>query len=45
MLSLEAPHIQTLLVGDCERIGALLAKTRHDPERISVHHAPERVAM
>jgi glycerol-3-phosphate acyltransferase PlsX len=45
MLSLEAPHIQTLLVGDGEKIGALLAKERHDPERIAVHHAPEAVAM
>ena len=45
LLSLEAPHIQTLLVGDAEKIGALLAKERHDPERIAVHHAPEAVAM
>ena len=44
-LSLESPHIQTLLVGDGEKIGALLAKERHDPERIAVHHAPEAVAM
>lgn len=44
-LSLEAGHIQVLLVGDGERIGALLSKERHDPERISVHHAPEAVKM
>ena len=44
-LSLEAPHIQTLLVGDGEIIGALLATLRHDPERIAVHHAPDAVKM
>jgi phosphate acyltransferase len=45
LLSLEAPHIQSLLVGDGEIIGALLAKERHDPERIAVHHAPDAVKM
>lgn len=44
-LSLEAPHIQTLLVGDGEVIGAILASERHDPERIAVHHAPDAVKM
>jgi len=44
-LSLDASHIQTILVGDAERIGALLQKTRHDPERIAVHHAGSRVMM
>ena len=45
LLSLEAPHIQTVLVGDGGVIGALLAKVRHDPERISVQHAPDAVKM
>src|SRR5688500_4739788 len=44
-LSLEAPHIQTLLVGDAARIGELLSTVRHDPERIAVHHAAQVVAM
>jgi glycerol-3-phosphate acyltransferase PlsX len=45
LLSLEAPHVQTVLVGDGGAIGALLAKLRHDPERIAVHHAPDVVKM
>jgi glycerol-3-phosphate acyltransferase PlsX len=45
LLSLEAPHIQTMLVGDGEQISPLLAKLRHDPERIAVHHAPDAVKM
>ena len=45
LLSLEAPHIQTVLVGDGTIISALLAKVRHDPERISVHHAADAVKM
>ena len=44
-LSIEAPHIQTVLVGNAERISALLVKTRHDPECISVHHADSAVRM
>ncbi len=44
-LSLEAPHIHALLVGDAKQIDAVLAETRHSGERISVHHAPEFVAM
>jgi glycerol-3-phosphate acyltransferase PlsX len=44
-LSLEAQHVQTLLVGDAQRIGELLATVRHDPERIAVHHADSVVAM
>jgi glycerol-3-phosphate acyltransferase PlsX len=45
LLSLEAPHIQTVLVGDGTAIGAVLAKVRHDPERIAVHHAADAVKM
>jgi glycerol-3-phosphate acyltransferase PlsX len=44
-LSLEAPHIHALLVGDRELIDAALADTKHRAERISVQHAPDFVAM
>jgi glycerol-3-phosphate acyltransferase PlsX len=44
-LSLEAPHIHALLVGDARLIEEALAETRHSGERISVHHAGEWVAM
>lgn len=44
-LSLEAPHINVLLVGDREAINASLAQTRHSGERVSVQHAREFVAM
>jgi glycerol-3-phosphate acyltransferase PlsX len=44
-LSLDAKHIQTLLVGDARRINALLARIRHDPERISLEDAPDCVRM
>jgi glycerol-3-phosphate acyltransferase PlsX len=44
-LSLEAPHIQTVLVGDAPRIASLLVRTRHDPERIAVQHASSAVRM
>jgi glycerol-3-phosphate acyltransferase PlsX len=44
-LSLEAPHIQTILVGHAERVAECLHRTRHDAERISVHHAPDVVLM
>jgi glycerol-3-phosphate acyltransferase PlsX len=44
-LSLEAKHIQILLVGDGERVTRLLSTLRHDPERIAVHHAPQAIRM
>ncbi len=44
-LSLEAPHLHALLVGDAAQIEAALAQTRHNGERIAVHHAPDFVAM
>lgn len=44
-LSIEAPHVQSLLVGDAPRISALLAHLRHDPQNISVHHATQVVRM
>jgi phosphate acyltransferase len=45
LLSLEAPHIHALLVGDGAVIEEALATIRHNAERISVHHAPTFVAM
>lgn len=44
-LSLEAPHIHVLLIGDRQAIDATLAETRHQGERVSVHHAPSFIAM
>lgn len=44
-LSLAAPHIETVLVGDAARINALLVETEHNPERIAVEHAPQAVGM
>src|SRR5262249_47863614 len=44
-LSLEAPHVHALLVGDGEAIDAALAECRHNAERISVHHASEFISM
>src|SRR5215468_5194192 len=44
-LSLEAPHIHALLVGDRQQIDQVLAETRHSGERISVQHAPDFVGM
>ncbi|MCI0572962.1 MAG: phosphate acyltransferase PlsX [Myxococcaceae bacterium] len=44
-LSLEAPHIHALLVGDRAVIDEALAETRHSGERIAVHHAPDAVGM
>ncbi|HEX8435543.1 phosphate acyltransferase PlsX [Archangium sp.] len=44
-LSLESPHIHTLLVGDRAVIDDALAGTKHSGERISVQHASEFVGM
>ena len=44
-LSLEAPWIHALLVGDADQINEALAETRHNGERISVHHAAEFISM
>jgi glycerol-3-phosphate acyltransferase PlsX len=44
-LSLDAPHVHALLVGDRTAIDAALAETRHSGERISIHHAPEVITM
>jgi glycerol-3-phosphate acyltransferase PlsX len=44
-LSLEAPSIHALLVGDRATIDPVLAETRHTAERISVHHAPAVIEM
>lgn len=44
-LSLEAPWIHALLVGDADQINEALAETRHNAERVAVHHASEFIAM
>lgn len=44
-LSLEAPNLHAVLVGDRAVIDRTLATTRHHGERISVHHAADFVAM
>jgi glycerol-3-phosphate acyltransferase PlsX len=44
-LSLESPHIHTLLVGDRAVIDDALAETKHNGERISVQHASEYITM
>src|SRR5690349_10930344 len=44
-LSLEAPHIQTVLVGDSAVVTTHLSRLRHNPERISVHHTAGWVPM
>ncbi|QRO00529.1 phosphate acyltransferase PlsX [Archangium violaceum] len=44
-LSLESPHIHTLLVGDRAVIDNALAETKHNGERISVQHASEQISM
>lgn len=44
-LSLEAPHLHALLVGDRGLIEQALEEARHHGERISVHHAPAFIAM
>lgn len=43
-LSLET-DFDILLVGDGPRISAILAETRHNAERIAVHHTPQWVGM
>src|SRR5688500_15333157 len=44
-LSLEAPHIHALLVGDATVIDEVLRETRHNGEHISVHHAASFISM
>jgi phosphate acyltransferase len=44
-LSLEAPHLHALLVGDGAIIEEALGRVRHSGERISIHHAPAAVGM
>src|SRR5512133_426392 len=43
--SLARRETEIILVGDAPRIGALLAETRHDAERLRVEHAAQVVAM
>jgi len=44
-ISLGQTHINTILVGDQARITAVLSHVKHNPERLSVHHAPQAVPM
>jgi glycerol-3-phosphate acyltransferase PlsX len=44
-LSLSSPHLQVLLVGEGNLLTDQLRRLRHDPERIVVHHASQRVEM
>ena len=44
-LSLASQRIEMLLIGDGDLITERLRKLRHDPERIAVHHASQRVEM
>ena len=45
LASLEARHLQIVLVGDQRRIEPILEETRHDAERLSVLHAGSFVTM
>ncbi len=44
-LTLDTPNVHALLVGDGQQIEEALRTIRHHGERVSVHHAPEFVAM
>lgn len=44
-LSLSHDNINTILVGDQNRITQLLGEVKHNPERLSVHHASQAVPM
>jgi glycerol-3-phosphate acyltransferase PlsX len=43
--SLERGELELILVGDAARIGRVLDETRHDAERLRIHHAPDVVPM
>lgn len=43
-LSLES-DLDLLLVGDAERVSGILGDVSHNPERIALHHAAERIEM
>jgi glycerol-3-phosphate acyltransferase PlsX len=44
-LSLTSPSIHSILVGDARHLASALARLRHNPERLSVQHASQAVAM
>lgn len=44
-LTLEAPHLHALLVGDRALIDEALGRVRHHAERVAVHHATQFVSM
>lgn len=43
--SLDRKDLELILVGDAKRLGRLLSETRHDAERVRIHHAPQVVEM
>src|ERR1041385_2249408 len=44
-VSLSPAPLSIVLVGESDLITERLGKLRHDPERISVHHASQRIDM
>ncbi|MBN1596167.1 phosphate acyltransferase PlsX [candidate division FCPU426 bacterium] len=45
---IENPELTVLLVGDQDQIRSLLAqyqKKKYDPQRLEIHHAPEKILM
>lgn len=44
-VSLAKKDVDVILVGDRERLAAVLARVPHDAARLRVHHAPEAVGM
>jgi glycerol-3-phosphate acyltransferase PlsX len=45
LASLETRSVSIVLVGDRPRIESVLGETRHDRDRLSIHHAPTFVTM
>ena len=43
--SLSLPDAELILVGDAQRIGAILPQVRHDGSRVRVHHAASVIGM
>jgi glycerol-3-phosphate acyltransferase PlsX len=43
LASLDRADVELIVVGDTPRIGKVLSETRHDAERIRIHHAGQRI--
>ncbi len=43
LASLDRNDVELIVVGDTPRIGKVLSETRHDAERLRIHHAGQRV--